>query len=147
MGWGLGRSNREAPIEFDKVVESFEDFDWPLGGGKKESDFEIDLNYESYTVGNLDVYAATAANSTEYKKVVVWLHGGGGNGVEDSGLIESGFFGDIDGIKFVFPSSFREGGIWYETYKNDCAVEEPCSVNLEELDEMGKEIQSLIEYE
>jgi len=77
------------------------------------------------------------------------LHGGGGAGSPPHGasLLEYNYYGDIEGIKFVYPSSWRSGGIWYETYKNGCTVSEICGHNESEVEESGQEVAALIEYE
>lgn len=54
---------------------------------------------------------------------------------------------ELKGIKFVFPTSFREGGIWYETYKNGCGNNEACAFNIPQVEETGRVVASLIEYE
>ena len=71
----------------------------------------------------MHVRSGMAAGETEYEKVVIYLHGGGGDGDKTAMLLEYGMLGneeELKGIKFVFPTSFRDGGIWYETYKNGC---------------------------
>jgi len=77
------------------------------------------------------------------------LHGGGGAGNPpyETTFLESDLFGDISGIKFVYPSSWRSGGIWYETYKNGCSASEVCAHNESEVEESGSEVAALINYE
>lgn len=78
------------------------------------------------------------------------MHGGGAHGDGSAMLVQYGTFGNasqIGGIKFVFPSSFREGGIWYETFKNGCGNSEACGYNEEEVVEMGGYIEKVIMHE
>ena len=98
----------------------------------------------------------------DYEKVVIYLHGGGSDGRESFGLLESGFFGsvdDISGIKFIFPSStLSNNGNWYRTYTADSVdwggnlscefgLFDSCSYNLDDMEVSGKEIAALIQTE
>ena len=101
------------------------------------------VTWTEYSKGGLDVIAATAVDQDEYEKVVIYLHGGGLSAA--TYLID--YFGDLSGLKIVFPTSYRDGGAWYETFKNDCGLEDACSVNVDEVNEIGASVAELVDYE
>lgn len=48
---------------------------------------------------------SVTGGGTEYDQVVIMLHGGGGSGSEWEYDYKEGHFGDINRMKFVFPTS------------------------------------------
>ena len=69
----------------------------------------IEFDFEDYKVGDMSVRSAMIKGQTEYDKVLLYMHGGGGNGPSTAMLLEFGMFGvdreALSGIKFVFPTS------------------------------------------
>jgi len=52
----------------------------------------------------MESYSVTGGGS-DYDKVVIMLHGGGASSQEWIWDYQKGHFGDITGMKFVFPTS------------------------------------------
>ena len=77
---------------------------------------------------------------TNYDKLVIFLHGEGRNRDADISLLQRGYFGgreDLENIKFVFPNSFRNGSVWFDTYKNECTWNQTCAYNVTQVVESG----------
>ena len=75
----------------------------------------------------------SVTNGDSYDKVVMMLHGGGGSSKDWREAYESGMFGDTTKIKYVFPDSTLEGGIWYNSYKLDAcsSINDACGYDLD----------------
>ena len=67
-----------------------------------------------------------------------------------------GLFGDISGMKFVFPSSNITSGppkkgktphLWYISYKNGCGLDDDCAYNLTSINDSGSRVKALIQHE
>lgn len=83
-----------------------------------------------------------------YDKVVILLHGGGGSGQYWKGIYDAGWFGDsLTNVKYVFPTSTLEGGLWYNSYKNDCGLADDCAYDLDSIQQSATAIENLIEQE
>ena len=144
LSFAIAQDDKDTDYSGDKAdYEDYED------SGDKDTEDSVSITWTQYTVGRLNCYAGQAEGQTSYDKVVVYLHGGGGAGNPpyETTFLESDLFGDISGIKFVYPSSWRSGGIWYETYKNGCSASEVCAHNESEVEESGSEVAALINYE
>ena len=48
------------------------------------------------------------------------LHGGGGSGSDWRYQYSQGWFGDLAGLKYVFPTSPNH--LWYISFKNGCGL-------------------------
>ena len=69
------------------------------------------VTVDGTNVSVIEAYA-DAASKSNYDKVIVYLHGGGGSGDDIYAMFDAGIFGeDIDNIKFIFPSSTISGGV------------------------------------
>merc|ERR1711908_258339 len=74
--------------------------------------------WANYEVAGMDVISVTGGqNNPSYSKVVIMLHGGGGDGTNWEYQYSEGWFGDLTGFKYVFPTSARSGHTWYQDYK------------------------------
>jgi len=103
------------------------------------------LNWTSGTIDGMDYQSVT--NGTSHK-TVVWLHGGGGTGGgEVKWNFDSGWWGDISGLKIVFPTSPRSDHLWFRTYKNGCGEDQDCSYYLEDIHASAEAIGALVEHE
>ena len=97
--------------------------------------------WANYSAGNMDVLSVTGgADGADYSKVVIMLHGGGMKGSDWRSQYDSGWFGDITGYKFVFPTATFEnpyskpgypGYLWYKSIKAaGCSFCDDCSYDL-----------------
>ena len=74
--------------------------------------------WDEYSVGGMDVLSVTGGDDkTDYDKVVIMLHGGGGSGAEWKYDYAKGYFGDLTGMKYVFPTSPLPYHVWYNSTK------------------------------
>ena len=64
----------------------------------------------------MKVYSNTGGSST-YDKVVIMLHGGGGNSFEIRNDYDAGKFGVTTNIKYVAPEATHSGSVWYVSTK------------------------------
>lgn len=104
------------------------------------------LNWEQYEVDSMQVISVV--NGTEYEKAVIWLPGAGGTAKgEISWSFESGWWGDITGLKVVFATSPRDDHLWFRTFKNGCTEAQDCSYNLDDVHASADAIASLVDYE
>lgn len=119
-------------------------------------------SWQNYTVSGLDSYSVTGGGDPyDYETVVIMLHGGGGSGYEwwvDTFKMSSpytqGWFGDMTGLKYVFPTSALDGNVWYNSIKNsdddpsnDCGLLDDCAYDLDSIKESASDIAELIEHE
>ena len=92
--------------------------------GCKKHDFKQIIaqsadSWQHYDAGGMQILSVTGgSNQSKYNKTVVMLHGGGGAGYDWVCQYRDGWFGDLNGLKYVFPTSPLEGRVWFYTYKN-----------------------------
>jgi len=104
--------------------------------------------WATYTVAGMDVISVTGGKVAEnYQKVVVMLHGGGVTGAMWEYQYNAGWFGNLDGIKYVFPTSALPGHVWYQSYKNGCGLNDDCAYNISSIEAQASRVASLIEHE
>ena len=96
--------------------------------------------WENYEVEGLACHSVTGGpddQAAAYDKVVILMHGGGMNGMMWKDMIyDSGWLGDINGYKFVFPDAPIKGDddgyfVWYESIKNGCSLNDGCGYKFE----------------
>merc|ERR1712007_94025 len=102
---------------------------------------KYDYQYDKYTVDKLDTWTVQLKDDTP-EKVVVMLHGGGESNVMWVKMLEEGWFGDMTGLKYVFPTSYLDvpnpktgeiglQGLWYIDYKDpNCGEPDDCAYNM-----------------
>lgn len=101
-------------------------------------------NFTNYNVAGMDVIALTGNGTTE--KIVVMLHGGGGSGQEWRTNYDDGWFGNTDGIKYVWPTS--PNSLWYGSTKQaGCGFCDECAYTSGSIEESATRIATLIEHE
>ena len=152
LSFALAQDDKDTTSSDDKSdYEDTGDKDTTESSDDKSSSSSssVAITWTQYTVGLLNCYAGQAEGQTSYNKVVIYLHGGGGAGSPpgETYQLESGMYGDIEGIKVIYPSSWRSGGIWYETYKNGCTTSQVCGHNESEVEATGAQVAGLINYE
>lgn len=104
--------------------------------------------WENYNVAGMDVSSVVGGHdSTNYDKVVILLHGGGGSGSDWQYQYNSGWLGDLSGMKYVFPTSSLSGHVWFNTYKNGCGLKDDCAYDIPSIEQMGSAVAELIEHE
>ena len=74
----------------------------------------------------MEVLSVTGGREQPYSKVVVLLHGGGGEGNDYVYQYQSGWLGNLTGMKYVFPTSPMKQ-LWYRSYKNGCGLLDDCA--------------------
>ena len=107
--------------------------------------------WNNYRVANMDVLSVTGGhNKSNYEQVVILLHGGGLDGKSWEYNYNSGWFGNLTGLKFVFPTSPLPAGFgyeWFITYKNGCGLDDDCAYNISSIRESAARVAALIEHE
>lgn len=53
--------------------------------------------------------------------------GGGEQGSMFEYQYKMGWFGDMKGIKYVFPTTVLAGNVWYYSFKNGCGLLDDCA--------------------
>ena len=105
--------------------------------------------WNSYTVSGMNVISVTGGNATStppYSKVVVMLHGGGGQGSDYIYNYNAGWFGSLTGFKYVFPTS--PDHLWYRSYKTPgCGLLEDCAYNLSSIATSAERVSALLDHE
>jgi pimeloyl-ACP methyl ester carboxylesterase len=88
--------------------------------------------WTNYTVGGMDIQSVTGGNdTTDYDKVVVMLHGAGGNGSDWKAAYDQGWFNDTTGMKYVFPTSAMPNHTWYNSYnETGCNITDDCAYDI-----------------
>lgn len=83
--------------------------------------------WETYTAGGMDVISLSDGTGKEPEKVVIMLHGMSKSN-EDwrNDNYQAGQFGDLTGIKWVFPSAPLTGDIWFYSERGNCALGDFC---------------------
>ncbi len=104
--------------------------------------------WTNYKVAGMDVMAVVGGKNQSYDTVVVMLHGGGGSGSDWRYQYDQGWFGNISGFKYVFPTSPLEGNVWYIDFKNPaCGLNDDCAYNLTSIQDTGSRVAQLINQE
>lgn len=104
-------------------------------------------SWARYEIAGMDVLSLTAGRDEPYEKVVIMLHGGGGSGADWVTNYDKGWFGELRGLKYVFPTTAYPDRTWYESYKNGCGLAEVCAYNLSSIEESASNINTLVEHE
>jgi predicted esterase len=92
----------------------------------------------------MDVLSVTGKGPVE--KVVVMLHGGGGGGTDWKTQYDAGWFGNTDGLKYVFPTSPNH--LWYgSTKQSGCGLCDECAYTAGSIEESATRVNTLIEHE
>jgi len=105
-------------------------------------------SWDNYQIAGMDVTSVTGGqDKTNYGKVIVMLHGGGGSGSDWQYQYNSGWFGDMTGFKYVFPTSPLSGGVWFNTYKNGCGLADDCAYDIPSIEDTASRVATLIEHE
>ena len=105
--------------------------------------------WKNYQVAGMDVISVTGgSNETNYDKVIIMLHGGGGQGSDWEYQYEQGWFGDISKLKYVFPTSALPGHVWYIDFKDPhCGLDDDCAYNISSIEESASRVYELIQHE
>jgi len=102
----------------------------------------------SYKVGDMNVQAITGGHNQPYSKVVVMLHGGGGSGADWLTQYHQGWFGNLAGFKYVFPTTTLPGGVWYTSTKQPgCGFCDDCAYGSGSIADSASHIAAVIEHE
>ncbi len=104
--------------------------------------------WEQYSVAGMNVLSVTGGeDKAEYDKAVIMLHGGGGSGTDWIYNYDQGWFGNMKGLKYVWPTSVLQGNVWYFSFKNDCGLEQDCAYNITSIQESALNVAELVEHE
>jgi len=115
--------------------------------------------WDEYKVDGMDVISVTGGtNGTDYERVVVLLHGGGGSGAGMKWLVQYGYISNLKGVKYAFPTAPFPAGVdpktgeevyvWYYDYKiPDCGLLDDCAYNLSSIKYAGDKVAAVIEHE
>ena len=104
--------------------------------------------WDSYSIAGMDVLSVTGGGDKgNYKKVVIMLHGGGGSGTDWRYNYDQGWFGDLTGMKYVFPTSAIPSHVWYISFKNGCGLLDDCAYNISSIHDSADRVAQLIEHE
>jgi len=101
--------------------------------------------WDSYRVSGMDVISVTGGSTHE--KVIVMLHGGGESGSMWQYNFEQGWFGNISGLKYVFPTSAISSHVWFNTYKNGCGLNADCAYDIPSIQASASRVAALIDRE
>jgi len=101
--------------------------------------------WANYQVSGMDVVSVTGGSTHE--KVVVMLHGGGSSNQEWVYNFQQGWFGNITGLKLVFPTSAISSHVWFNTYKNGCGEADDCAYDIPSIRESAGRVADLISHE
>jgi len=101
-------------------------------------------SWANYKVAGMDVLSVTGTGKVE--KVIIMLHGGGGEGTDWKINYDQGWFGDTSGLKYVFPSSPSK--LWYGSTKQaGCGLCDECAYVAGTIEASATRIASLIQHE
>jgi predicted esterase len=96
----------------------------------------------------MDVLAVTGGKDKDaYEKVVVLLHGGGMQGTSWEYQYDQGWFGNLTGLKYVFPTTVLPGHVWYSSYKNGCGLADDCAYNRSSIEDSAARVAALLTHE
>ena len=101
--------------------------------------------WDTYVAGGMDVISVTGG--TTHEKVVVMLHGGGASGSEWVYNFQQGWFGNLSGLKYVFPTSPLTGHVWFNTFKNGCGLDADCAYDIPSIREAATHVAALLDHE
>ncbi len=104
-------------------------------------------SWETYTVAGMEVQSVVGGkNSSNYEKVIIMLHGGGQTGSMWPDYYAQGWFGDLSGLKYVFPTS--PDHLWYQDYKTPgCGLLDDCAYNLSSITHKASMVRMLLDQE
>jgi predicted esterase len=92
----------------------------------------------------MDVLSVTGTGKVD--KVIIMLHGGGGEGTDWKQNYDMGWFGDTSGLKYVFPSSPNK--LWYgDTKTVGCGFCDECAYIPGTIDASATRVEALIQHE
>jgi pimeloyl-ACP methyl ester carboxylesterase len=104
--------------------------------------------WDNYQSGGMDVTSVTGgSDKSNYDKVVIMLHGGGGSGSDWRYNYDQGWFGDLTGFKYVFPTSPISSHVWFNTYKNGCGLKDDCAYDIPSIRSSASAVATLIDHE
>lgn len=115
--------------------------------------------WDEYTVDGMDVISVTGGEKkTDYERVVILLHGGGGSGPGMKWLVDSGYIDNLQGVKYAFPTAPFPAGVdpktgeevymWYYNYKKpDCGLLDDCAYNISSIKYAASQVAAVIKYE
>ena len=121
--------------------------------GCKKQDFDQIIaqsvdSWQHYDAGGMQILSVTGgSNQSKYNKTVVMLHGGGGAGYDWVCQYRDGWFGDLNGLKYVFPTSPLEGSVWFYTYKNGCGLGDDCAYDIPSIEQAATNVADLLDEE
>jgi predicted esterase len=106
-------------------------------------------SWDEYQVAGMDVLSVTGgSNKSAYDKVVIMLHGGGGSGKDWEYNYQQGWFGNLSGLKYVFPTSAIASHVWFNTYKlPGCGLDDDCAYDIPSIQQSASNVAALIEHE
>lgn len=105
--------------------------------------------WDQYRVADMDVLSVTGGSDpSRYEKVVILLHGGGGSGRDWTYQYGLGWFGDLSGFKYVFPTTPLDKGVWYDSIKDpNCGLVDDCAYDIPSIEHAAESVAALIDYE
>jgi len=97
----------------------------------------------------MNITSVTGGNTSkpQYSRVVIMLHGGGSSSAEYVYNYQQGWFGNLTGIKYVFPTSPLQGHTWYRSYKNGCGLADDCAYDISSIQDTATKVATLIDHE
>jgi len=100
--------------------------------------------WDEYVAGGMNVISRTGSGATE--RTVILLHGGGGNANE--WRYYDAWYGDTTGLKYVFPDTPLDDGLWYVPNKiAGCGLPDACAYDQESIETAAAAVAALIDYE
>ena len=109
---------------------------------------ESEDSWDQYEAGGMNVLSVTGGSQkSNFEKTVVMLHGGGGSGSDWVCQYQDGWFGNMTGIKYVFPTTPLDGNVWFNTYKGDCGLADDCAYDIPSIQEAATSVAALLESE
>lgn len=104
--------------------------------------------WANYEIAGMAVTSVVGGkDSKAYEKAVILLHGGGESGAMWPALYSKNWFGNLTGIKYVFPTTAIHSHVWFITYKNGCGLAQDCAYNVTSIRESAGRVASLVEHE
>jgi len=103
--------------------------------------------WANYQAGGMDVISVTGGDHQPYEKVVIMLHGGGGQGSDWEYQYDQGWLGNLTGLKYVFPTSALQSHVWFNTFKNGCGEDDDCAYDIPSIGAAADRVAELIEHE
>jgi len=104
--------------------------------------------WNNYQIAGMAVQSVTGGTSgASYDKVVIMLHGGGESGNMWRYQYDQGWFGNMTGMKYVFPTSPISSHVWFRTYKNGCGLKDDCAYDIPSIQSSASAVATLIDHE